>query len=75
MFFFGKNLKFKHKATLCLVMLGILINYRVFARMGPEYPMVLVESLDGKIHFNITKIALSFGILVKMLVIGIFRKF
>ena len=74
MFFFGKNLKSKHKVTLCLAVLGILLNYWVFAQMGPGYP--IIEFLkNGEMNFNITKMALSFGILVKMLVIAIFRKF
>ena len=74
MSFFGTNLKPKHKATLCLVMLGILVNYRVYAQMGAQYPMVEFLS-TGHVNFNMTKIALAFGIFVKMVVIGIFRKF
>ena len=73
MFFFGKNLRMRHKVTLCLVALSILANYLACTTMG-TFP--LVEYLaDGKINFNITKITLSFGIFTKMLVIAFFRKF
>ena len=80
MFFFGKNLKAKHKATLCLVMLGILANYwvctcLVFGKIPfGTYPFVeFIENEDFKMY--LTKIVLSFGIFIKMLVICIFRKF
>ena len=85
MFFFGKNLKAKHKVALCLVMLEILLNCWLCTHLGTycgvfrthmgAYPWV--EFLDGhtKFNFNITKIVLSCGILLKMLVICIFRKF
>ena len=74
MFFFGKNLKPKHKATLCLVVLGILANFWLCTkRLGT---FAFVEFLaDGSIKLNLAAIILSFGIFVKMLVIIIFRKF
>ena len=74
MIFFGKNLKFKHKVTLCLVMLGILINYLECSRLPGTFPYV--KSLaNGGYEFHTTKIILAYGIFVKMLMIAFFRKF
>ena len=74
MVFFGKNLKTKHKVALCLAMLGILMNCWECTRM-PLGTFPYVEFNDGNIRFYTTKIVLSFGIFVKMLMICIFRKF
>ena len=74
MFFFGKNLKFKHKATLCLVVLGILTNYWLCTRMAGTFPFVEFRP-HGGVQFHLVQIVLSFGIFIKMLVIIIFRKF
>ena len=80
MFFFGKNLQPKHKVALCLVILGILVNYWVcicwaFNKMPfGTYPMIeFLTDEDFKVY--LTQIVLSFGIFVKMLVLCIFRKF
>lgn len=74
MFFFGKNLKPKHKATLCLVALAIIANYFEYTRTPGIFPFAHFMP-NGGIEFNSTKIILSFGIFVKMLVLCIFRKF
>ena len=73
MFFFGKNLQTKHKVALCLAALGILANFWVCTTMG-TFPMIEYLA-NGSIKFNITKITLSFGIFVKILIIVFFRKF
>ena len=74
MFFFGKNLKPKHKVTLCLAALGILTNYWLCTMMPGTFPYV--EFLEnGSVKYHLTQIILSFGIFIKMLVICIFRKF
>ena len=72
MFFFGKNLNSKHKVTLCLVAVSILTSYVTFFHLGRP---VLEYLPNGKTNVNVTKIDLVFGILVKMLVLCIFRKF
>ena len=74
MFFFGKNLRTKHKIILCLAALGILVNYWECSRMPGTFPYVEFLS-DGGINFHTTQIILSFGIFVKMLVVAFFRKF
>ena len=74
MVFFGKNLKSKHKVTLCLVALGILANYWLCTKMDGTFPFV--EFLgNGGLRFHTSQIVLSFGIFVKMLVLAFFRKF
>ena len=75
MFFFGKNLKFKHKATICLAALGILANIWVCTKKRFGTFPFYIEFYNGEIIFHTTKIVLSFGILIKMLVIAFFRKF
>ena len=74
MVFFGKNLKSKHKVTLCLVALGILANVWLCNQSPVTLPFVEYMG-NGTYRFNSSKIVLSFGIFVKMLVICIFRKF
>ena len=74
MFFFGKNLKFKHKVTLCLAALGILANVYVCRTKSAAFPFV--EFLEnGNCRIHVTQCVLSFGIFVKMLMIAFFRKF
>ena len=74
MFFFGKNLKTKHKVTLCLAALGILINCWASTMLPGTFPYI--EFLEGRhIRWHWTQISLAFGIFVKMLMIAFFRKF
>ena len=78
MFFFGKNLTAKHKATLCLVALGILANCWLCSKaFATSFPFV--EFVDSDIIFHMAEsmplIILAYGIFIKMLVIRIFRKF
>ena len=73
MFFFGKNLKLKHKATLCLAALGILANCWVCTKLPGTFPFV--EFGNGRKTYYCTEMVLAFGIFVKMLIIAIFRKF
>ena len=74
MFFFGENLRFKHRVTLCLAALGILLNFWVCTKLPGTFPYI--EFLgDGYIRFSWTQVALSYGIFIKMLMIFIFRKF
>ena len=74
--FFGKNLKFKHKATLCLVALGILTNGWLCTK---AFGTTFVEFIEGDMIVHMTEsmplIILVFGIFLQMLVISIFRKF
>ena len=82
MFFFGKNLKLKHKVTLCLVLLGILANGFLWFNL-PQVPFVeyipeqylFFYDWPVLINYNFPQIVLAFGIFVKMLMIIIFRKF
>ena len=74
MFFFGENLKFKHKVTLCLVMLGILFNCWVCTKM-PLGTFPFIEFRETGVKLYMSQLALSFGVFVKMLVIAFFRKF
>ena len=74
MFFFGKNLKFKHKVTLCLTALGILVDCILWSILEQKMPLVEFLPEQG-LNFNLTYLILAFGILVKCLVIDIFRKF
>ena len=74
MFFFGQNLKAKHKVTLCLAAVGILANYWICTKLSGTFPFV--EFLpNGITRYHWTQIVLAYGIFVKMLMIGIFRKF
>ena len=73
MFFFGKNLKAKHKVTLCLAALGILANGYACTKLPGPFPFV--EFLKDGINLHPTELILSFGIFVKMLMIAFFRKF
>lgn len=72
--FFGKNLKSKHKVTLCLVLLGILADCILWSILEQKMPWVEFVPEQG-LNFNSTYLVLAFGILVKCLVIDIFRKF
>ena len=75
MFFFGQNLKIRHKVILCLAALGILINCWVCTKM-PVGTFPYIEFLpNGGFTIHFTHIALAYGALVKMLVIAFFRKF
>ena len=74
MIFCGKNLEFKHKATLCLAVIGILLNCLVCANKEGTFPFI--EFLpNGHVRVHATQIVLSFGIFVNMLMIALFRKF
>ena len=73
MFFFGKNLKFKHKATLCLVLLGILANGYLWSES--EVPFVEFLPELNTYDYNLTKIIVAFGTFIKIIVLCIFRKF
>ena len=73
MFFFGKNLRTKHKVILCLVVVSILTNYLTFTHLSKPFVEYLPNG-EWK-NINMTKVTLSFGILVKMLVVAFFRKF
>ena len=72
MFFFGKNLKLRHKLTLCLVISGILVNGTLWSRL-PQVPMI--ELTPDGVNFSITHIVLAYGAFVKLMVLLIFRKF
>ena len=72
--FFGKNLKFRHKVTLCLVALCILGNYVICTSLPGTFPYVEYIG-NGHYRLEASQIILSFGIFVKMLVIAFFRKF
>ena len=74
MFFFGKNLKAKHKATLCLALLGILANYWACTWLPGTFPFIEFIG-DYEVKFHATQLILSLGIFIKMLIICIFRKF
>ena len=62
MFFFGENLKAKHKVTLCLVMYGVLLNVLLWS----DIPQMTLEELHC---------LLAFGTCIKCIVLCIFRKF
>ena len=62
MIFFGKNLKFKHKVTLCLVMYGILANAYLWFEL-PQIPFVELQFW------------FAYGAFVQCIVLCIFRKF
>ena len=74
MFFFGKNLKSKHKVTLCLVLVAILTDWILWSILEQKIPLVEFVPEKG-LNFNLTYLVLAFGILVKCLVIDMFRKF
>ena len=63
MFFFGKNLKPKHKVILCLVMLGILANGYLWSLL-PQIPFVEFVPELSVYNYNLTKIVLAFGTFV-----------
>ena len=72
--FFGKNLKSRHKLTLCLVLFGILANGLLWSKL-PQVPFVEYVPELGTYNFNLTQIVLALGTFIKMLVLCIFRKF
>ena len=69
MFFFGKNLKFKHKVTLCLVMYGILANWYLWMKLT-QIPFDWSSSNGKELQFWVAFLAF-----VKCIVLCIFRKF
>ena len=74
MFFFGEKLKTRHKVTLCLAALGILLNFWICTKLPGTFPFI--EFLeDGRTRYHWTNLVLSYGILVKILMIVFFRKF
>ena len=72
--FFGKNLKAKHKVTLCLVLLGILANGYLWSRL-PQIPFVEYDLEQNLFYVSWTHIVVAFGTFIKILIINIFRKF
>ena len=75
MFFFGKNLKAKHKVALCLAALGILANCWVCTKLPGTFPYYVEFLENGYKRFYWTEIILAYGTFIKMLMICIFRKF
>ena len=74
MFFFTQNLKFKHKVTLCLVLVGFLANVYLFFTL-PQIPIIEILPEEHTINVSLVHIVLAFGAFVKMLVLAFFRKF
>ena len=79
MFFFDRNLKAKHKVTLCLAVLAILANYWVCAKLVytifGTYPFVELLKNEEDVKMLLTGIVLSSAIFSQMLLVCIFRKF
>ena len=75
MYFFGKNLKPKHKVTLCLAMLAILGNVFVCSKKLATFPFYIERLTTGEIAIHTTQIIMAFDIFVKILMIAFFRKF
>ena len=79
MYFFGKNLKMRHKLTLCLVLLGIVVNAYLWSTL-PQIPFIQIKIERWKFDFSVTNYttthtALAYGTFIKIIVLWIFRKF
>ena len=72
--FFGKNLKMRHKLTLCLVLLGILANVYLWSQL-PQMPFVEIDFEQNVFSVSWTHVVLAFGTFIKILILNIFRKF
>ena len=64
----------RHKATLCLLLLGVLANVYLLAN-APQIPFVEILPEENVINFSVVHIIVVFGTFVKCIALCIFRKF